>query len=71
MAYFDPKCKNIEIKVDASKHGLGAVLAVDNNVVAFGSCSMSKTKQQYSQIEKELLVFGCKHFHQYIYMAEL
>ncbi|KAK2707402.1 hypothetical protein QYM36_015185 [Artemia franciscana] len=69
LAYFDPKCKNIEIKVDASKHGLGTVLAVDNNVVAFGSCSMSETKQQYSQIEKELLavVFGCKYFHQYIY----
>ena len=30
---------------------------------------MSETEQQYSQIEKELLavVFGCKHFHQYIY----
>ncbi|KAK2714162.1 hypothetical protein QYM36_008659 [Artemia franciscana] len=69
LAYFEPKCKNIEIKVDASKHGLGTVLAVDDNVVAFGSCSMSETEQQYSQIEKELLavVFGCKHFHQYIY----
>ncbi|KAK2725521.1 hypothetical protein QYM36_000124 [Artemia franciscana] len=69
LAYFDPKCENIEVKVDASKHGLGAVLAVDDNVVAFGSRSMSETKQQYSQIEKELLavVFGCKHFHQYIY----
>ncbi|KAK2707345.1 hypothetical protein QYM36_015134 [Artemia franciscana] len=69
LAYFDPKYENIEIKVDASKHGLGAVLAVDDNVVAFGSRSMSETEQQYSQIEKELLavVFGCKHFHQYIY----
>ncbi|KAK2711995.1 hypothetical protein QYM36_010876 [Artemia franciscana] len=69
LAYFDPKCENIEIKVDASKHGLGAVLAVDDNVVAFGSRSMSETEQRYSQIEKELLavVFGCKHFHQYIY----
>ncbi|KAK2713262.1 hypothetical protein QYM36_009212 [Artemia franciscana] len=35
LAYFDPTCENIEIKVDASKHSLGAVLAVDNNVVAF------------------------------------
>ncbi|KAK2709262.1 hypothetical protein QYM36_013056 [Artemia franciscana] len=69
LAYFDPKCENIEIKVDASKHGLGAVLAVNDNVVAFGSRSMSETEQRYSQIEKELLavVFGCKHFHQYIY----
>ncbi|KAK2716637.1 hypothetical protein QYM36_006947 [Artemia franciscana] len=69
LAYFDPKCENIEVKVDASKHGLGAVLAVDDNVVAFGSRSMSETEQRYSQIEKELLavVFGCKHFHQYIY----
>ncbi|KAK2716204.1 hypothetical protein QYM36_010695 [Artemia franciscana] len=69
LAYFDPKCKNIEIKVDASKHGLGAVLTVDDNVVAFGSRSMNETEQRYSQIEMELLavVFGCKHFHQYIY----
>ncbi|KAK2716053.1 hypothetical protein QYM36_010583 [Artemia franciscana] len=61
--------QNIEIKVDASKHGLGAVLAVDDNVVAFGSRSMSETEQKYSQMKKELLtvVLGCKHFHQYIY----
>ncbi|KAK2714021.1 hypothetical protein QYM36_008577 [Artemia franciscana] len=64
-----PKRASTEIKVDASKHGLGAVLAVDDNVVAFGSRSTSETEQRYSQIEKELLavVFGCKHFHQYIY----
>lgn len=55
--------------VDASKGALGAVLLHDKQSVAYASASLTKSQQNYSQIEKELLsiLFGCTKFHQYIY----
>ena len=37
--------------------------------IAFGSRSLTETEVKYSQIEKEALaiVFGCEHFHLYLY----
>ncbi|KAK2724052.1 hypothetical protein QYM36_002412, partial [Artemia franciscana] len=59
----------VEVIVDASQHGLGAQLLVEDETVACGSRSLSDTEQRCSKIEKELLgiVFACKHFHQYIF----
>ncbi|KAK2707613.1 hypothetical protein QYM36_015351, partial [Artemia franciscana] len=69
LAFFDHKCKVVELKVDASKHGLGAELSSNGKIVGFASRALSTTVQNYSQLEKELyvIVFGCKHFHHYIY----
>ena len=59
----------MELVVDASSHGLGAHLVSEGKVTAYTSISLSKTEQKYSQLEKELyaIVFGCKHFHHYLY----
>ncbi|KAK2715001.1 hypothetical protein QYM36_009858 [Artemia franciscana] len=69
LAFFDHKCKVVELKVDASKHGLGTELSSNGKIVGFASRALSTTEQNYSQLEKELyaIVFGCKHFHHYIY----
>ncbi len=68
LAYFDPQAE-IELEVDASKHGLGAALFQNGKPVAFASKSLTRTEENYAQIEKELyaIVFGCEKFHQYVY----
>ena len=60
--------------VDASPWALGAVLLQEQQdgsyrPIAFGSRSVSETEQKYGQVEKESLaiVFGCEHFHFYLY----
>ena len=68
LKYFDPT-KAIKISVDASSKGMGAVLLQDNQPVAYASKALTKSQQNYAQIEKEMLaiVFGCTRFHEYIY----
>ncbi|UYV81197.1 K02A2.6-like, partial [Cordylochernes scorpioides] len=67
LRYFDTD-KSIAIQCDASKHGLGATLLQESQPIIFASRSLSKTEQNYAQIEKECLaiVFACERFHQYI-----
>ena len=69
LAAFDAQSKEVELKTDASKHGLGAELLTHGQIVAFASKALNETEQRYSQIEKELyaIMFGCRKFHQYIY----
>ena len=74
MAYFDIN-KGTELYVDASPVGLSAILMQRNKengegrVVAYGSRSLSRVEQRYSQTEKEALaiVWGVEYFHEYIY----
>lgn len=69
LAYFDAN-KSVTLEVDASQHGLGAVLLQDSSPpVAYASKSLNPTEQEYVQIEKEMyaIVFGAERFHQYIY----
>ena len=59
FAYFDPTAKN-QINMDASPHGLGAVMAQKqhhNNYqsVSYASSSLSQVEYQYSQIKQESL----------------
>ncbi|KAK2715845.1 hypothetical protein QYM36_010419 [Artemia franciscana] len=67
--FFNHKSNNMELIVDASSHRLGAHLVLEGKVTVYASRSLSKTEQKYSQLEKELyaIVFGCKHFHHYLY----
>lgn len=61
----EPVC----LSVHASSKGMGAVILQNDRPVAYASKSLTKCQQNYSQIEKEMLaiVFGCEHFHQYLY----
>ena len=68
LAYYDVN-KEITPEVDASKHGLGAILWQEGKPVAYASKSLSPTEEGYAHIEKEMyaIVFGTERFHQYIY----
>ena len=57
------------IQCDASEKGLGATLLQKGQPVAFASQSLSKSEQNYAQIEKECLavVFTCEHFNKCIH----
>ena len=68
LGFFDVN-KPVMISVDASLHGLGAVLLQENKPIAYASRSLSECETRYAQIEKEMLavVFGVEHFHYYTY----
>ena len=71
LVHFDGS-KPLILACDASPYGVGAVLShvIDGSErpVAFASRSLAPAEKQYSQLDKEaLIIFGVKHFHQYIY----
>ena len=72
LAFFDPS-KAIQIQVDASKSGIGAVLMQNGKPVSYASRSLTNAQKNYAIIEKELLavLFGCERFHQYVYGSEV
>ena len=47
--------ERIVLSVDASKYGLGACFMQQGQPVAYGSRSLSKTAQNYCQLEKDML----------------
>ena len=67
LRYFDSKQETV-IQCDSSDTGLGAALQ-KGQPIAYASRALSKTEQNYPQIEKELLavVFGFEKFHQFTY----
>ena len=68
LRMFDPELP-VVLSVDASQHGLGAVVLQNGQPVEFASCSLSSAQQRYSQIEKEFLAvqFGLIRLHQFVY----
>ena len=64
----------IRLECDASSVGLGAVISHEmpdgtHRPVAYASRTLSKSKRNYAQIEKEALalVFGVNKFHDFLY----
>ena len=68
LAYFVPGADTV-VQVDASGRGLGTVLLQGGKPMAFASKSLSECEKRYANIEREMLavVFGCEHFHTYVY----
>jgi len=72
LTYYDPT-RPLVLACDASPYGLGAVLShqlgSDEQPIVFASRSLAPAEKNYSQIYKETLaiVFGVKHFHQYLF----
>ena len=63
-----------EVVVDALPWAIGAVLLqkqADDSYrpIAYGSRSLTDVEQKYGHIEKEAIaiVYGCEHFHMYLY----
>ena len=57
------------LSVDASSKGLGAVILQEDKPIAYASRALTKTQQNYAQIENETfaIAFGCSKFHEYIF----
>ncbi|KAL0894785.1 hypothetical protein ABMA27_013312 [Loxostege sticticalis] len=73
LAHFEPEAQLV-LAVDAGPAGLGAVLSQRGDdgrerPLAFASRSLTVSERNYSQIQKEAtaIIFGVKHFHQYLY----
>ena len=72
VTHYNPSLP-LRLAADASPYGLGAVISHvmedgQEQPIAFTSHTLSKSEQNYSQIEKEALalIFGVKKFHLYL-----
>ena len=69
LAFYDPS-KELTLKNDASKYGLGAALFQEGHPVAFTSHSPTPTERRYAQTEKGSILAvksGLEKFHYYTY----
>ena len=57
------------LQMDASKKGLGACIIQKGNVICYASRALTKTEQNYQNLERETLgtIWGIEKFHYFLY----
>ena len=67
LSYYDVN-KSVTIQFDISNYGTVGVLLQEGKPIAFTSCALTSTEQNYAVIEKEWLAIcpGTEKFHHYI-----
>ena len=73
LAHYNPD-RPLRLAADASAYGIGAVISHvlsdgTEHPIAYASCTLTKSEQNYAQLEKEALslIFGINKFHSYLY----
>ena len=73
LAHYNPQLP-LKLDTDASAHGVGAVISHvlsngQEHPVAYASGTLSKSEQNYSQVEREALaiIFAVKKFYCYLF----
>ena len=71
LPYFDVNA-DTTLQTDASKKGLGACLNQKGKVICYASRALTKTEQNYQNLEREALgtIWGMKKFHYFLYGKE-
>ena len=71
LPYFDVNAETT-LQMDASKKGLRACLIQKGNVVCYASRALTKTEQNFQNLEQEALgtIWGMKKFHYFLYGKE-
>ena len=71
LPYFDVNAE-ATLQTDASKKGLGACLIQKGKVVHYASRALTKTEQNYQNLEREALgtIWGMEKFHYFLYGKE-
>ena len=68
LPYFDVNAETT-LQMDASKKGLRACLIQKGKVVCYASRALTKTEQNYQNLEREALgtIWGMEKFHYFLY----
>ena len=71
LPYFNVNAETT-LQIDASKKGLGACLIQKGKVVCYASRALTKTEQNYQNLEQEALgtIQGMEKFHYFLYGKE-
>ena len=71
LPYFDVNTETT-LQMDASKKGLGACLIQKGKVICYASRALTKTEQNYQNLEREALgaIWGMEKFHYFLYGKE-
>ena len=71
LPYFNTSAETT-LQTDASKKGLGACLIQNGKVVCYASRALTKTEQNYQNLEQEALgtIWGMEKFHYFLYGKE-
>ena len=71
LPYFNTSAETT-LQMEASKKGLGACLIQNGKVVCYASRALTKTEQNYQNLEREALgtIWGMEKFHYFLYGKE-